>query len=94
MTAARQVFAGEVEIGFIREAIEEDGDDLELTVTGDVRVFRGSGSYHAPSDLDYHGYCEIEDIRAVDFEGRAVSLTAAEEEDIEERLIEAVQDEV
>jgi hypothetical protein len=94
MRAARQKFRGEVEVNYLRETTDEDGDDLELTVKGQVSIFEGSHSYHAPSDLDYYGYVEVEEIKAFDPHGQPVSLTNAEEDELEESLIEAARDAV
>jgi len=57
-----------------------------------VNVVRGSYSYNAPSDLDYHGYAEIE-FTVCDRNGRpapwlAAKMTAEDKSDIEDLILE------
>jgi hypothetical protein len=85
---ARQIYDNEVEIGYTRECLEEDGDDLELTVRARVELYRGCRSIHAASDADYYGYADVDEMRAFDRQGEPVVLRPDEERDCEERLIE------
>lgn len=67
---------------------EVAGVSVEVVVTGEVTFAKGSGSYHAPSDLDYRGYIEVDDIQAT-LGGEEIDLTPEEEASAEAELIDA-----
>ena len=65
-------------------------DDVEIEVRGMVTIIEPwKGSIRGcPSDADWYGYEEVDDLRATDLDGTPIDLTAAEEQLAEEELLD------
>ena len=73
-------------------AIDRGDEEIEVEISAFVTIVKGSYSHNAPSDLDYYGYTEVDDIVAK-HHGVVIELTHDEIDRAKDEAVELAEDE-